>query len=391
MSQEEWSCPDPRCPKKTFKTPAALTSHNKSKHQNETIAQPKQTTASKPSVKNLDARLNKIEGEMNDRLANLEKDNANLKKRLSDVEDENEIMVEVLGLQYLTPLPPNSEENVKQFCVSAKPSDDEKSTIDSVFRHVESGLMQSNYHYHPRLDIQKIVQGGSTAQGTSVKGRFDLDVVVFVKDFASQKMDIYKKEAKSRLSDRGFTWLRETPAASVYKYEGVEIDVLFTGQYKGTAPITYGDEATRLHMASLTEKQVKYVKDNTGPIEIECIRGIKKCIKTGAWAGLKPPSSYLIAVLVIHVRNEWLRTSKTRHVYRVLPDCNKNRQVLFGYVIKCLTNLGAAEIKMDEQTKPPSITKPSVLDPVNEHNNLLSALKPRTIALIVKSGVGEYL
>ncbi len=114
--------------------------------------------------------------------------------------------------------------NVKEWCKSAYPSREEEADVKRVetvlcnyIRYITFAC--DSYRTYP----EKVVLGGSTAKNTCVKGRFDLDVVVFISKFDPKQMEAYKSEAKERLNmhiGSQVTWLDSTPVALCFVYKG---------------------------------------------------------------------------------------------------------------------------------------------------------------------------
>ncbi len=143
-------------------------------------------------------------------------------------------------------------------------------------------------------------------------------------------------------------------------------------------------------MGSFVESQVAWVKDTKhfGPIERDCILGIKKWLKGGvnkAWGSSKPPRSYLIEVLVLDVAKKWLSigdTTAEKFSGKPVPENDRNRLNLFKRVVQALKELDAHAVQFGT-TPLGSIQKPYVLDPVNPANNLLDGMNMSLLALIV--------
>ena len=311
-------------------------------------------------------------------------------EKLERCQEQLEALVdELIDPERVPNLPPATEQNVKEWCAAATPSKDE---LDKM-RRVEAEFVEALGSWSVRAghsytyERVKVVPAGSTQKGTSVKGRFDLDVVVFIPEFNPSKMDEYQREAHKRLQGRPsrVERVRNTPAGSSFKYEDVKVDVLFTGEQRGSDPISYKSEATRLYMASLTQKQIDFVKRHTGDVERDVIRGFKKWIKDSSWDSLRAPSSYLIEVLVIHTAMQPWGSPNAKLDGKPLPVTDSNRLGLFRRVCNSLADLHNAKINVANDAIPHGIEAPYILDPVNPHNNLLDGLKPRALAHIFQA------
>ncbi len=116
--------------------------------------------------------------------------------------------------------------NVKEWCKSADPSPQEKADVKRVERELCDSIRYAYFPCDSRNNSKqpaKVVLGGSTAKNTYVKGRFDLDVVVFISGFDPKQMEVYKSKAREHLDTRiatPITWLVSTPAALCFVYKG---------------------------------------------------------------------------------------------------------------------------------------------------------------------------
>ena len=322
-------------------------------------------------------QLNKKVVEISSRLSEQAEVIAKVLRQLQSLSTENEFLKSLLLPQYLAALPPLSSQNIHEWCNSAVPSEEELRTIEEAKRFFTQSL------YICGCWTESIHVGGSTAKQTSVKGRFDMDVVIFLPTFDASKMVDYKKAYRDRSRHR-IEWIRDTPAGSTFKFRNITVDVLFTGKYDGTELISYSNPNTRFYMASFVQAQVRYVLEETGQLEREVIRGIKKWIKVTHWAGLKPPSSYLIEVLAIHTRYAWRKQFKKEGKPHLAIN-DHNRYHFFHRVLKQLSQLQDAEVSSGHEDLPPHIHKPYIMDPTNAGNNLLDGLKSATFKLLASA------
>jgi hypothetical protein len=166
--------------------------------------------------------------------------------------------------------------------------------------------------------------------------------------------------------------VKDSPAGSQYLFENIKVDVLFTGTYSGTESITYSSDKTRFYLASLTTIQVDFVKRYSSPVILDCIIGLKKWMKVQEMVGSRPPSSYLLEILVI-------ATSRRSSV-------PLTRLALFKATLRELINIEKASICWDGK---PSLPAPCVQDPANSRNNLLVGLDLKKLSILVRLGVSE--
>lgn len=117
-------------------------------------------------------------------------------------------------------------------------TDEERRLTRATIDRVAGALRQG---FHP----QKVYLGGSFKKGTSLRGLYDVDLVVFVNGFRPEKMNEYRARAKAVLGDNGV--LYENPAETPYCLKidcltGFEakpqlhFDVLFTGDIREKPP-----------------------------------------------------------------------------------------------------------------------------------------------------------
>ena len=333
-----------------------------------------------PQLVAIEAKMSEYDAQ----IAKLQKDFTeqinSLRKEVDELKQENQMVSQLWPAQLLAELPPITEQNVREWCKSAEPSKEEQRNAQRVIDEVKRQLFHfaSSFGYYTR---PKVVCGGSVAKDTNIKGQFDVDMVVFLDKFDPLKMGEYKTKARQHMGNA--KWLRDTPAGSTFQLQNVNVDVLFTGKPPDGSIIQYSDPKTRFYMASVTEQQVHYVKSKAGPVERDVIRGIKKWIKASQWEGIRRPSSYLLEVLVIETSLELVRPLP-KSAGKPLPDTLKIRRLLFTHVLQQLAKLHEAEVKDHDQKLPPGISKPFVLDPVNNHNNLLDPRAAPVIAWAVR-------
>jgi hypothetical protein len=292
----------------------------------------------------------------------------------------------------LAQLPPLTGEDVVKYCKAGKPSPQEQKLFETVVHDVKQLVQNVNGSSFGYYNTKTVVQGGSSIKGTSVKGRSDIDLVLFLQNFESGKMQKYMDDMRSHLQSRNsnIRWGKTTRAGLKFEIFGIDIDLLITGKYTGSDPISYSDPNTRFYMASLVEKQVAFVKENAGPVELLVIIGIKRWIKQLDWRqGDGRPSSYLIELLVIHDVHADYESDPdfagwTGRSGKQLPNNANNVNRLFKRVLKRLTQLPSAQVSFGKVDQKYKQEKNYLLDPANPSNNLLDRLNVHLVAYVAK-------
>eukprot|EP00300_Choanocystis_sp_HF-7_P000213 c10182_g1_i1.p1 GENE.c10182_g1_i1~~c10182_g1_i1.p1 ORF type:complete len:350 (-),score=70.22 c10182_g1_i1:808-1857(-) len=273
-------------------------------------------------------------------------------------------------------LPPLNEHNIVEYCRSAEPSEQEQEQLNALAGQIIPILTSIPL-------VTKVVQGGSSRKHTAVKGHFDLDLVVFFRDFNGTKACM--KRCKRLLTDHikhslAVEWLPNSPTAVRFKKSNIEVEVLSTGELpKGVVP-SYDDPSTRLFMATQVEPQVSFADERapSGSVQHEVILGIKKFVKK--WDVLRPVSSYLIETLVIHLAGKTggMTLKKWKKLSR-----NEQIKILFVQTLKMLVSLGDLRIGEPAPASSSQDDVPYVGEPINPENNLLARVNPDGVTLMV--------
>lgn len=157
--------------------------------------------------------------------------------------------------------------------------------------------------------VEHVLQGGSVAVNTGVRGHMDAVLVVTMRDFVESMVPLFKKDAASVLVATfgdDITFSCGEPHGLHFSLHGLDLLLTFTGDIK-TVEVTAANKRF-FHYGALNEQTLfmqRHLFVQHSKAEMRVLRrGIvasKRWVMEQRWGEVRPPSPWTVEVLVVHV------------------------------------------------------------------------------------------